>query len=188
MKKIIALLLVVVMCLSFVACGKSEEVKAAEAKIAVLSENSSYKEINEAYEIYDALEYDDKEKVENKDILAKYISLGNGSFYLTDNMINEIKAYFKNDTYGLMGLSPLTIEVTASKYTKSYAEDWDRVIDYTFSSEEKTDEYTYTKYGVVKIADKFGKVASYNFIMDCTMKYDAEKDELIVSKSADIKN
>ena len=188
MKKIIALLLVAVMCLSFVACGKSEEVKAVEAKIAALSEKLLYKELNEAYELYDALEYDDKEKVENKDILAKYINLSNGGFYLTDDMINAIKTYFKNDTYGLMGLSPLTTEVMVSKYTKPYAKDWDRVIDYAFSSEEKTDEYTYTKYGVVRIADKFGKVASYNFIMDCTMKYDAEKDELIVSKSADIKN
>ena len=38
MKKVISLFLVIVMCLSLVACGKSESVKAAEEAIAAIGE------------------------------------------------------------------------------------------------------------------------------------------------------
>ena len=73
MKKGISLVLVLVMCLSLCACGKSEEVKAVEEKIASIGEVSIDKadiiqEVNQAYE---ALSDKDKEKVENFDILQK---------------------------------------------------------------------------------------------------------------------
>lgn len=73
MKKIISLVLALVMCLSLCACGKSEEVKAVEEKIASIGEVSIDKadiiqEVNQAYE---ALSDKDKEKVENFDILQK---------------------------------------------------------------------------------------------------------------------
>lgn len=67
MKKVISLVLALVMCLSLCACGKSEEVKAVEEKIASIGEVSIDKadiiqEVNQAYE---ALHDEDKEKVEN---------------------------------------------------------------------------------------------------------------------------
>ena len=188
MKRIVALLLIVVMCLALGACGKSEEIKDVESKIYMLSENSSYKEINDVFKAYDAIEYDKQDKVDNADVLAQYVSLIDGDFALTDEMIEEIKEYFEDDLYGLKGSSSLTVDIMVSKQLKEYASDWDRLSDYQFTSAEKTDDYTYTKYGIVKILTKFGRVVSYEFEMDCTMVYDAENDELEISTVADIFN
>ncbi|MBQ5592245.1 MAG: hypothetical protein IIU80_04815 [Clostridia bacterium] len=188
MKKIISIFLAVVICFAFASCGKSEEVKAVEAKIATLTENTSFKEINDIYELYSALTYDEQDKVENKDVLAQYISLDGGEFTLTDDMVDEIKEYFADDEYGLRGSTSLMVEIMTSKELKDYASDWDRLSNYNFTSAEKTDDYTYTKYGIVKILTKFGRVASYEFEMNCTMEYDAENDELKISTSADIFN
>lgn len=71
MKKTIALLLALVLCLSLGACGKSEEVKAAEEKIASIGDVTIEKAdiIQEASQAYDALRDEDKKKVENFDIL-----------------------------------------------------------------------------------------------------------------------
>jgi len=71
MKKTIALLLVLVMCLSLCACGKSEEVIAVEEKIASIGEVTIDKAdvIMEANQAYAALSDEDKKKVENFDAL-----------------------------------------------------------------------------------------------------------------------
>lgn len=71
MKRVIFLGLALIICLSLCACGKSEEVKAVEEKIASIGEVSIEKadiiqEVNQAYE---ALSDEDKEKVDNFDIL-----------------------------------------------------------------------------------------------------------------------
>lgn len=73
MKRAVSLILALIICLSLCACGKSEEVKAVEEKIASIGEVSIEKadiiqEVNQAYE---ALSDEDKEKVENFDILQK---------------------------------------------------------------------------------------------------------------------
>ena len=71
MKKIISLLLVVVMCLSLVACGKSEEVTNVESLISAIgsvSENSE-NAIVAAENAYNALTPDDKNKVSNYNTL-----------------------------------------------------------------------------------------------------------------------
>ena len=71
MKQVLSLVLAFVVCLSLCACGKSEEVKAVEEKIASIGEVSIEKtdilqEVNQAYE---ALSNEDKEMVENFEIL-----------------------------------------------------------------------------------------------------------------------
>ena len=73
MKKTISLLLALVMCLSLCACGKSEEVIAVEEKIASIGEITidSTETINAARDAYNALNDEDKEKVENANILRE---------------------------------------------------------------------------------------------------------------------
>lgn len=73
MKRIIALALVLVMVLSLCACGKSEEVKAAEAAITAIGEVTlqSGKAIEEAEALAEALTAEDKEKVENLETLSQ---------------------------------------------------------------------------------------------------------------------
>lgn len=73
MKKIISLLLVLAMCFGLCACGKSQAVKNAEELIAGLAfvDEKSGAEIIEAINAYSALSQEDKEKVENYDILVE---------------------------------------------------------------------------------------------------------------------
>ncbi|MBQ6718895.1 MAG: hypothetical protein IJN20_00910 [Oscillospiraceae bacterium] len=75
MKKMLFFVLVFAICLSLCACGKSEEVKAVEEKIASIGEVTIEKAdtIQEANRAYDALNDKDKEKVENLDILQQSI-------------------------------------------------------------------------------------------------------------------
>lgn len=83
MKKTISLLLALVMCLSLCACGKSEEVKAVEEKIASIGEVTVEKAdmIQQTQQAYDALSDEDQKKVENFDILQKAkASLQNAMF------------------------------------------------------------------------------------------------------------
>ena len=71
MKKVFILLLAFVMCLSLFACGKSSAVTAAEEAISKIGEVTldSKEAIDAAKAAYDALEDDDKEKVENAYVL-----------------------------------------------------------------------------------------------------------------------
>lgn len=71
MKKWIALLLMLALCLALTGCGKSEEVKNVEAMIKGLGEitEESLESVFEARKAYDALSDEDKEKVKNIDKL-----------------------------------------------------------------------------------------------------------------------
>lgn len=71
MKKTISLILVLIMCLSLCACGKSEEVKAAEELIATIGEITldNTDAINNARDAFSALSDEEKEKVENAEVL-----------------------------------------------------------------------------------------------------------------------
>lgn len=75
MKKILFFVLAFTICLSLCACGKNEEVKAVEEKIASIGEVTIEKAdlIQEANRAYNALNDKDKEKVENLDILQQSI-------------------------------------------------------------------------------------------------------------------
>ena len=71
MKKTISLILVLIMCLSLCACGKCEEVKAAEELIATIGEITldNTDAINNARDAFSALSDEEKEKVENAEVL-----------------------------------------------------------------------------------------------------------------------
>lgn len=72
MKKTISLLLALVLCLSLCACGKSDAVIAVEEAISNIGEVSieSSEAISHAQKLYDILTEDEKEKVENRLLLA----------------------------------------------------------------------------------------------------------------------
>ena len=190
MKKLVSIVLVLATLLAFASCGKSEKIKNAEAQIATLTENSSYKEIYDVFQAYTAVEYDKREKIENIDVLAKYINAKSSEceFLLTDEMIDEINAYFDEDIYGLRLHSSLNLDLTVKKHGTVYGKDWDKLGDYNIKSGEKTDDYTYTKYGRVVIVDKYGKKSTHDFEVDCTMEYDAEKETYKISLSSNIHN
>lgn len=71
MKKLVCLLLVLAMCLSFCACGKSEAVKNMEAQIAEISEDplQSREAVEAAVEAWGLLTEKEQGKVENAEIL-----------------------------------------------------------------------------------------------------------------------
>lgn len=73
MKKIFSVILLLVVCISLCACGKSEEVKAVEEMIASIGEVSVEKVdvIQKVSQAYDALQDEEKEKVDNVDILRQ---------------------------------------------------------------------------------------------------------------------
>ena len=72
MQKIISLVLVLVMCLSLCACGKSEAVKNVEAMIAAIDTVSieNLDAVYSAMNAYDALSKEDAEKVKNYDAMT----------------------------------------------------------------------------------------------------------------------
>lgn len=73
MKKIVSLVLVLVMCLSLSGFANSEGAKAVEERIASIEEESIDKAdmIQEIIQAYEALSEEDKEKIDNLDILQK---------------------------------------------------------------------------------------------------------------------
>lgn len=73
MKRILSFILILAICLSLCACGKSEEVKSVEEMISSIGEISidSTDLINDARDTYNALSDEDKEKVENASILRE---------------------------------------------------------------------------------------------------------------------
>lgn len=73
MKRILSFILILAICLSLCACGKSEEVKSVEEMISSIGEISidSTDLINDARDAYNALSDEDKEKVENASILRE---------------------------------------------------------------------------------------------------------------------
>lgn len=177
MKKFLSVVLVVVMCLSLCACGKSDAVKNVEAQIEALSAESTYKELNAVFELYDALEAEEKEKVENIDILAKYINPQNGGFVLTEDMIEELEEYFgsRDNVYSIQRM--LNTEIKFAIYSSlPYASDWESAGEYVCKVYDVKDDYTFTQYGKVDIKNKNGSITTHDFEINCSMVYDEEND------------
>lgn len=128
MKKIISLLLVVVMCLSLVACGKSEEVKNVESLISAIgavSENSEAA-IVAAEKAYNALTQDDKNKVSNYNTLLDarktYDAIPKEIQLTVDNFrdyFNVSCSYGKLDTHKAIGISFAYVESVIDVYQMS---------------------------------------------------------------------
>lgn len=72
MKRVIALLLVFAICLSFCSCGKSEAAKAVENQISALDTPVSGDILYEAIKSYNDLSDKEKSKIENYSILEEY--------------------------------------------------------------------------------------------------------------------
>jgi len=107
MKKVLALILVLAMCLPLCACGKSEEVKNVESLISAIgavSENSETA-IVAAESAYNALTQDDKNKVSNYNTLLEARKTYNAipkEIELTKDNIGEyitISGEYKNGDY-----------------------------------------------------------------------------------------
>ena len=184
MKKKLILLLSILMVMSclFSACGKSEEVKNVENLINSLNKSSAYREINAVYNKYASLDFKEREKVDNSDVLEKYCSTSNGHFTLTDNMLAEIKSEFSEPssvpnvwkTKLDLSLSyKMTAKISANKITGG---DWESYKQIQVSSKRQEDDYNYVVYGTVVIVDKYGKEIERNFEFTYFSEYDAEKD------------
>lgn len=72
MKRVVALLLALSICISLCACGKSEAVKAVEDQIATLNTPVSYDLLGKTITSYNALSEEEKQQVENYNILEEY--------------------------------------------------------------------------------------------------------------------
>lgn len=185
---LLSVMLIIGIVLSLSACGKSEEVKAVEAGIASLSADSTCKEINDVYVLYEALKSDDKEKVENAEVLSGYINISNGHFVLNKEMLDEIDEYYELDAkWGIGTASSLNTEITFAKAAYAYAKNWDKAGDYEYSSnDEQTDEYTYTRYGRTEIVDKYGNTSIHNFEINSYAIYDEDEGTFRLVHSAEI--
>ncbi len=179
MKKTIALLLALVMCFTLCACGKSSEVKAVESTIATLTETSSYKDIYDAWAMYDALESKDKEKVKNLQTLNQFCN-DDGHFVLTDEMIDKIEYYIDGDWENEVEVVRDSIygrvDANFRNVMKISQKDWEKCGDMTISSYDQEDDYTYAAYGTIKVADKFGTVTKYNLEVFYFVEYSEEED------------
>lgn len=93
MKKIIAVLLILVMALSFAACGKSQAVKDAEAAISNIGEVSldSGRAIANAEKLYSGLSEKDAKSVENYSVLTEAREKYNSLVY--DAAIDNMGSY-----------------------------------------------------------------------------------------------
>lgn len=162
MKKKLLLLLVSLMCISLCACGKSENVVAVEEAITTLSETSSYREIGQVYKLYDELNHEDSEKVDNVDVLEKYIELGRGKFALTNELIAEIENHITPSEN--LGISAFQGTVMANgKSEHGFLECEVPEITKT----EQIDEYTYEITGNFKAKDEYNDVVKCKFTAEC---------------------
>ncbi len=188
LKCLLSIVLVMGIVLSLSACGKSEEVKAVEAGIAALNAESTYKEINDVYALYCTLESKDREKVENIEVLSGYISLDSGHYVLNEEMFDKIDEYYELDEkWGLGTTSALNKEISFAKEAYADAADWDKAGDYEYSSsDEQTDDYTYTRYGRVEVVDKYGDTSIHNFEINSYAIYDEDEGTYRLVHSAEI--
>ena len=178
MKKIIALLLALMMCLTLCACGKSQEVKAVEEAIGTLTAESSYKDIHDVWEQYSQFESKDKEKVENISEMEAYCNT-NGYFVLTEEMIDEIEYYIDGDgddlAYAFKSIYG-RVELYFQMLMKNTHTDWEKCGDMIISSYDQEDDYTYAAYGTIKVADKYGTVTKYNLEVFYFAEYSEDED------------
>ncbi len=185
---LLSIVLVIGIVLSLSACGKSEELKAVEAGIATLNAESTYKEINDVYALYCALESKDREKVENAELLSGYVNISNGHFVLNKEMLDEIDEYYELDArWGLGTTSAINKEISFSKEAYADAADWDKAGNFEYSSnDEQTDVYTYTRYGRTEIIDKYGNKSIHNFEVNSYAIYDEDEGTYRLVHSAEI--
>lgn len=174
MKKIVALILALIMCVLLCGCFKSEEVKSVEMQIAALNENSTYREINEVYKAYINLDSKKLDKVENADVLAKYCEVPGGNFTLSVAMEEEIVGYF-DDYAGVAGTSYVAYLIRYDFGIKQYTRDWMDWSDIVVASAEKTDAYTIMGKGTIMIQDEYGKWSEYHF--EITLGYEYSEEE-----------
>ena len=170
MKKQLVFLLSVVLVTSVLlcACGKSEEVKEVENQINLLSTNSTYQEINDVYEKYSALSDEDKEDLENANVLYKYCD-GTGWFVLTEDMIEEIEKKIEEEEFlDDIGQTMWTYEILGN------ISDWQNV---EIASHKKENKYTYRLSGKVEVADEYGYVSTKKMELDYFAEYDAENEK-----------
>lgn len=187
MKKLIVVVLILVFCFSFVGCGKSEEVINVENSINSLTAESDYKSINDTYLLYSSLSAENKEKVENSNILSEYINFS-GHFVLTEDMLTEVSEYYEDDKRFDRALISLDKELTFAKNAYDYAADWQEIGNYEWASSEgeKKDEYTYVRYGKVEVIDKYGNKSIHNFEMNSYAIFDETENNYKLVHSATI--
>jgi len=183
MKRIFALTLTIVMMFTLCGCIKSEEIKNAEAGIATLDSNSTYKEIYDVYCLYSAVPYDKRDKVENASVLAEYCDLSTGHFVLTDTMLSEIKDKFEMSSLGVSNAEFSIIYYFSIQ--KMIESNWNEIADIKIASTKKDDAYTYTGYGTISIQDNYGSISSHNVRISYFAVYD-EEEELGYKISSDV--
>lgn len=161
-KKLFLTVATTLICISLSACGKNENVVAVEEAIATLSESSSYKEIGQVYKLYDELNHDDSEKVDNVDVLEKYIELGRGKFTLTNELIDEIENHITPSEN--LGISAFQGTVMANGKSEHGFLDCE-VPEITKT--EQIDDYTYEITGNFKAKDEYNDVVKCKFTAEC---------------------
>lgn len=177
MRRTMALILVLVMCLSLCGC-KSAEVKNVEAQINTLSGSSTYKQIHEVFALYDKLSVKDAEKVENTGVLAEYCQPEHGYFVLTDEMVKEIKEEFKETNLGMTGTEFSVMYYFA---TAKLIYDWSDYSNVKLKSHDYADPYTYTVYGTISVADQYGESSTRRLEVSYFAEYDEENDGYKIS-------
>lgn len=186
-KKLIAAIIVMTIVFAFSGCGKSDEVVNAENSIAELNVESDYKTINEVYLMYSDLSAEDKEKVENSDVLAGYINPSNGHYILTEDMLTEIEEYYEHDEKFDRAKIALDKELSFAKQAYDYAKEWNDIGEYKWaSSDAEKDDYTYTRYGTVEVIDKYGNSSTHNFELNSYAIYDEAEGTYKMVHSAEI--
>ena len=184
MKKILATLLLVTACCFLTACGKSEEVKNAEAQIATLDSNSTYKEINAVYEVFNAVPYEEREKVENVDVLKEYCDPYNGHLVLTDEMCDEIEAKLVIEN----GMSDSIISAIWELVLHGMVKGWTDQEFLKWTSSKQEDDYTYTIYGLCRSYNEYGKSSEHTMRMEYFAVYDEETGSYKIDEDLIVNN
>lgn len=180
-KKLFLTVATTLICISLSACGKSENVVAVEEAITTLSESSSYKEIGEVYKLYDELNHDDSEKVENVDVLEKYVELTSGKLPLSDELISEIENYVTPKEN--LGFSTAQIEVMANGKSEHGFLDSELP---EITNIEQIDEYTYEISGNFKAKDEYDDIVKCKFTIECYFRLHTSENEEAYWLNSDI--
>ena len=168
MKKKILLMFVLLICLFLCACGKSIEAKNVETLITSLNEDSTYEDIQDAYQAYSELEDEEREKIANKDILSEVCEPSTGHLVLTDEMIKEIQTKLTTE------LDSITTKVEFAYYLNQLqaSKGWNSWKDISVSSHKQKDVYSYVAYGTVMVVDSDGKESTRDMELEYFAEYD----------------